>query len=94
MIQRCTIRRWALNRLDKWEELARVAEAMRFTYSPYDVDRGERKLLHTALEPQTDPIQGEEKFCAPTSMRDVEPAVHIWLAQPGVRAGKRKGGRR
>ncbi len=90
-----TVKQWALNRLDKWEELARVARkehAMRFTYSPYDVDRGERKLLHTALQPQPDPIEGEEKFCAPTSMRDVEPAVHIWLSQPGVRTGKRKGG--
>jgi len=88
-----TVKQWALNRLDKWEELARVAKdkAMRLTYSPYDVDRGERKLLHTALEPPTDPIDGEEKFCAPTSMRDVEPAVHVWLSQPG--AAKRKGGR-
>ena len=88
-----TVKQWAMNRLDKWEELARVAKdkAMRLTYSPYDVDRGERKLLHTALEPPPDPIDGEEKFCAPTSMRDVEPAVHVWLSQPG--AGKRKGGR-
>jgi Helicase conserved C-terminal domain len=87
-----TVKQWALNRLDKWEELARVAKdnAMRLTYSPYDVDRGERKLLHTALEPPIDPIEGEEKFCAPTSMRDVEPAVHIWLSQPGT---KRKGSR-
>ena len=83
-----TVRAWALNRLDKWEELSRVAtdkSGVRFTYSPYDDDRGNRHLLHTALQPPEDMIQGEEKFCAPTSMRDVEPAVHVWLSQPGVR---------
>lgn len=84
-----TVKAWALNRLDKWEDLSRVASknGTRFTYSPYDVDRGKRFLLHTALEPQEDMIDGEEKFCAPTSMRDVEPAVHIWLSQPGTRKG-------
>lgn len=55
-------------------------------YSPYDVDRGRgRQLLRTALEiHRPDNTRGEmlsedeKRFSAPTSMRDVEPSVHVW----------------
>jgi hypothetical protein len=55
-------------------------------YSPYDTfrDKG-RPLLRTALEVQVaDPetqnmlSPDERRFVAPTSMRDVEPSVHVW----------------
>jgi hypothetical protein len=80
-------RSWARNRLDIWEALVRSARddrATQRTYSPFDVSKSGTPLLHIALNPPEDPEPGEEKFCAPTSMRDVEPTVHLWLAQPGV----------
>jgi len=80
-------RSWARNRLDIWEALVRSARddrATQRTYSPFDVSKSGTPLLHTALNPPEDPEPGEEKFCAPTSMRDVEPSVHLWLAQPGL----------
>jgi hypothetical protein len=80
-------RSWARNRLDIWEALVRSARDDRGTqrtYSPFDVSKSGTPLLHIALNPPEDPEPGEEKFCAPTSMRDVEPTVHLWLAQPGV----------
>jgi hypothetical protein len=55
-------------------------------YSPFDSyrDKG-RPLLRTALEVQVaDPetqqmfTADERRFVAPTSMRDVEPSVHVW----------------
>ncbi len=55
-------------------------------YSPYDTyrDKG-RPLLRTALEvrdadPETLQMlsSDERRFVAPTSMRDVEPSVHVW----------------
>jgi hypothetical protein len=79
-------RSWAENRLDIWERLVRTARdrATQRTYSPFDISKSGTPLLHTALRPPEDPEPGEEKFCAPTSMRDVEPSVHLWMAQPGV----------
>ncbi|MBK8266483.1 MAG: hypothetical protein IPK80_34800 [Nannocystis sp.] len=55
-------------------------------YSPFDTVRGRgRPLLRTALEVQRpDPesrsmlTEDEKRFAAPTSMRDVEPSVHVW----------------
>lgn len=55
-------------------------------YSPYDVHRDKgRPLLRTALEvrdadPETQQMltPDERRFVAPTSMRDVEPSVHVW----------------
>lgn len=77
------VSQWANNRLDIWERIVSQSESMRLTYSRYDVDKGDRTLLHLSLDPPEDPTAGEEKFSAPTSMRDVEPSVHLWLAQPG-----------
>jgi hypothetical protein len=83
-------RSWAENRLDLWERLVRTARdrATERSYSPFDLSKSGTPLLHTALRPPEDPEPGEDKFCAPTSMRDVEPSVHLWMAQPGV--GKRE----
>jgi len=79
-------RSWAENRLDIWERLVRTARdrATERCYSPYDISKPGTPLLHTALKPPDDPEPGEEKFSAPTSMRDVEPSVHLWMTQPGV----------
>ena len=55
-------------------------------YSKMDSDRGRgRPLLRTVLElRRPDAERGElftedeKRFSAPTSMRDVEPSVHVW----------------
>ncbi|MCB9592245.1 MAG: helicase [Sandaracinaceae bacterium] len=81
-----TVDEWIRHRLDKWEELAQSASthSARLAYSRFDLTKGDRQLLHLTLDPPAEMLAGEEKFSAPTSMRDVEPTVHLWLAQPGV----------
>ena len=78
---------WAKNRLDIWERLARsaVERATHRSYSRYDISNSGTPLLHHVLNPPDDVEVGQEKFSAPTSMRDVEPSVHLWLTQPGMR---------
>lgn len=69
--------------LDSWQEVIRDAQegAGGRRYSPYDLDRqGGRALLFTALDDEAPlPHTDEARFEAPTSMRDVEPNVHLWL---------------
>ncbi len=58
------------------EEKARNIER---GYSPFDLDRkglGAPMLLPSG-ERAIDDVQ--QKFAAPTSMRDTEPTVHLWL---------------
>jgi len=71
------------NLLDAWENL--IHEAVEGgaprSYSRFDKDAAAGKaLLRTVLDDDK-PERGsdEEKFVAPTSMRDVEPSVHLWL---------------
>jgi len=71
------------NLLDAWQRLADQArqQASPRRYSPFDRDgTGGKALLFTVLE--ADPPEAhtdDAKFSAPTSMRDVEPSVHLWL---------------
>lgn len=69
--------------VDTWERVVEEAErsAGGRTYSPYDRDRrGGRALLHTVLDEDRPPRHSDDaRFHAPTSMRDVEPTVHLWL---------------
>jgi hypothetical protein len=69
--------------LDAWETLARDAAegAGGRRYSPFDLEkRGGRPLLFQVLEPdRPEPGTLDARFAAPTSMRDVEPTVHLWL---------------
>ncbi|MCA9583092.1 MAG: hypothetical protein KC416_14940, partial [Myxococcales bacterium] len=81
------------SRLDTWEALMKAShkDGGAWCYSKLDEGSSGRPLLHMALEPPDDPLPGEERFSAPTSMRDVEPTTHLWLAQPGKkRAGEDK----
>ena len=50
-------------------------------YSPFDLDhQGGKPLLFSALEDDPPlPNSDDARFEAPTSMRDVEPAVDLWL---------------
>lgn len=69
--------------LDSWQTVVREARegAGGRRYSPYDLDRqGGRPLLFTALDENAPPPHTDDsRFEAPTSMRDVEASVHVWL---------------
>ena len=72
----------AKNLLDAWEALAERARhaATNLAYSRFDREKDARTpLLHTAEDPIAEPGSDEAKFVAPTSMRDVEPSVHLWI---------------
>ena len=60
------------------------------SYSPYDKDKAAGKpLLFTAVdEQQPEPHSLDARFCAPTSMRDVEASVHLWIERRAL-GGKR-----
>ncbi len=81
------------NLLDAWTELvtstAEVPKQRR--YSRYDRDKtGGKPLLCTVLdEERAPPGTLDERFTAPTSMRDVENAAHFWVV--GRRLGKGAG---
>ncbi len=79
--------------LDSWQlvmEQARGAAGGR-RYSPFDLDRsGGPPLLFTVLdETAADRGPEEARFAAPTSMRDVEPTVHLWLERQPLGGGGR-----
>jgi len=66
--------------LDEWDamtdEMRKAAATL--AYSPYDRQHGAgTPLLTTALEAQK--AAARPRFVAPTSMRDVEPTVHLWV---------------
>jgi len=71
------------NLLDSWESLTEQARraASRLAYSPFDKDRTAGKPLLFSGSEEHQPAEGTEeaKWRAPTSMRDVEPTVHLWL---------------
>jgi hypothetical protein len=73
----------AQNVIDAWRSIvlkAKQEEASTRGYSRFDKERGSKSLLYTPLDDDK-PASGsdEAKFSAPTSMRDVEPVVHLWL---------------
>ncbi|KIG17618.1 Superfamily II DNA and RNA helicase [Enhygromyxa salina] len=83
-----TVRDRADSLLNCWLSIIddRKSKLAHLHYSPYDSfrDKG-RPLLRNALEAQSpDPevqemlTADERRFVAPTSMRDVEPSVHVW----------------
>jgi hypothetical protein len=68
--------------LDAWIRVvdrAKEAAAKR-CYSPYDRDRTDKPMLFTVTdEDAPDPGTDDARFAAPTSMRDVERTVHVWV---------------
>jgi hypothetical protein len=79
--------------LDAWTKLVKVARheaAAKRCYSPFDKDKAAGKPLLFAIidDNQPDPHSDEARFAAPTSMRDVEPSVHLWVERRAL------GGRR
>ena len=77
------VRDLGINILDAWQQIvgrARKEGAGRRSYSPYDRPRSQGKpLLHSPLDDTQAMDDDEKKFAAPTSMRDVEPTVHLWI---------------
>jgi hypothetical protein len=73
----------AQNVVDAWLQIvarAKKEEASTRSYSRFDKERASKHLLFTPLdEARPEPGTDEAKFSAPTSMRDVEPVVHLWL---------------
>ena len=67
--------------LDSWETiLSQAAEgAGERRYSPWDELKEGKALLHTVGDADDVKDQHERKFHAPTSMRDVEASVHVWV---------------
>lgn len=67
--------------LDAWERVVDAARKGAATrqYSEYDGRKNEGKwLLYTANDDRP-ADRDEREFLAPTSMRDVEPSVHVWV---------------
>ena len=80
------------NLLDAWDRLARriTSEAGgKLHYSPYDREKASKHMLHTVIDEHRPAVGTDDaKFAAPTSMRDVETSVHLWVERG------RLGGRR
>ena len=77
--------------VDAWIRLvdqAREAAAKR-CYSPYDKDRTDKPMLFTVTDEDVpEPGTDDARFAAPTSMRDVERTVHVWV-EPRALGGNR-----
>ena len=75
------VRRRGRDFLDSWERIvdkARKGSAER-VYSDLDrVKHQGKALMYTATDEPPDDHDARQ-FEAPTSMRDVEPSVHVWL---------------
>jgi hypothetical protein len=72
--------------IDSWEQVVRRAReeaAASRSYSRFDRDKSAGKpLLYTSVdEDRPAPDSDEGRFAAPTSMRDVEETVHLWVRQ-------------
>jgi hypothetical protein len=75
--------------VEAWTNLVREARteaAGKRSYSPYDKDKAAGKpLLHTVIDEQApEPHTDAARFAAPTSMRDVEPSVHLWIQRESL----------
>ncbi|NUQ72871.1 MAG: hypothetical protein HUU21_04870 [Polyangiaceae bacterium] len=84
------VRKRGQNLLDTWTDLVRSTpeDPKQRRYSKFDREKvGGKPLLFTPLD-QDRPAEGspEERFAAPTSMRDVESTAHLWLV--GRRLGR------
>ena len=79
--------------LDAWTKLIKEARndaAAKRSYSPFDKDKAAGKpLMFTVIDDdKPDPHSDEGRFATPTSMRDVESSVHLWVERKSL------GGRR
>ena len=75
------VRRRGTDFLDSWERIADKATkgAASRIYSPLDNVKSEGKALMFTANDEPPDDHDAKQFEAPTSMRDVEPSVHVWL---------------
>jgi hypothetical protein len=79
--------------VEAWVKLTKVARhegGTKRSYSRFDKDKTAGKpLLFTIIDDDLPPPNSDDvRFAAPTSMRDVEPSVHLWIERRSL------GGRR
>lgn len=79
-----TLRDRGMKLLESWTKLikeARDEAAAKRCYSPFDKDKTAGKpLLFTVIDEDQPPRHSDgARFAAATSMRDVEPSVHLWV---------------
>lgn len=89
---RTAIAQRAKNLLDAWELIAKEANDAggNRCYSPWDPDKKGKPLLFQATDDTEVRSADELKFAAPSSMRDVEASVHLWV-QRGPLGGRAPG---
>jgi hypothetical protein len=78
------IRKRAKDLVDAWATIAKQAkeDGANRGFSRFDKEKSDRPLLRTMLDSDPPPPgTPESKFYAPTSMRDVEPVVHLWVTK-------------
>src|SRR5690606_2644910 len=76
--------------LDAWRKVVLRAREGASTRTYSKNDRKEREgmsVLHTAQDPPPEHFD-ERQFQVPTSMRDVEPNVHVWVRFKALDEGK------
>lgn len=80
------------NLLDAWTQVVKRNRdaASQLCYSRFDVEHPGTPLLFAVLDP-ADRDSDAEKFAAPTSMRDVEEQVHLWIERRQLRKEKDDG---
>jgi len=89
---RTTLRGRGKNIIDAWEAImkkANLAAADR-CYSPWDPNKKGKPLLFQVTDDTEDLDNDEIKFAAPSSMRDVEGSVHLWVKR-GPLGGRKPG---
>ncbi|MFO0634766.1 MAG: hypothetical protein U0168_18130, partial [Nannocystaceae bacterium] len=78
--------------LDSWDDIltAAASGSGRRRYSRFDELKEGKAILHMVGErAAVVTTEHERKFHAPTSMRDVEPSVHIWVERGVLGTGGR-----
>lgn len=81
------------NVLDAWASIVRKVRqdgSGDRSYSPWDRHAKGKSLLFQILDTSNPRDDDEKKFSAPSSMRDVEPSVHVWV-QRGSLIGADRG---
>ena len=91
-----TLRQRGKNLLDNWESVVKssVEDASGRCYSPLDRDKKGKALLFTVLDDDKPPVGSPGAvFSAPTSMRDVEHSVHLWIERTALSRREPDGGK-
>lgn len=86
------LRARGLNLVDAWASIVKKTQdgAGGRSYSPWDRHAKGKSLLFQVLDTSNPRDDDEKKFSAPSSMRDVEPSVHLWV-QRGALTGPNNG---